>query len=88
MHLFILTIGCLWALTQAAYVYEKPRDQFVVNKNTLNENYEQMFNNIRAVAGESTGSSFAKNETFKRSQCSNKCCKFVLCYKYKKKKKQ
>ncbi|XP_037820128.1 trypsin-1 [Lucilia sericata] len=71
MKLFILTLGCLWALTQTAYVYEKPREHL----ETLNENFEEFVNNYGSVANDSEDvnkvSKGKKGST--RRECSSKC---------------
>ncbi|TMW44576.1 hypothetical protein DOY81_010344 [Sarcophaga bullata] len=78
MKLFILTFGCLWAFTQPAYVYEKPRDVVLLNQNTVAENFGQFISNYGADAEEDVvayneqTTSLAKSEP-RRKECSSKC---------------
>lgn len=79
MKLLILTFGCLWALTQTAYVYEKPIDY----QNTVAENFGQFISNYGAVADEAVdfndSTALARRESNSK-ECSSKCCKFFILH--------
>lgn len=74
MKLFILTLGCLWVLTQGGYVYDKPEENahLLQHDNTVAEHFEHILSSYGPQNDNDVQESFYKN-SFKPTECRNKC---------------